>query len=52
MTFLSFVMGEHLFGELFYIPFISELATGGIVSFAIHLFELGWKSKFEVIVIE
>jgi len=50
-TFLSFVMGECLFRELFYIPFISELATGCVVAFICHLIELGWKSKFEVLVI-
>ena len=50
-TFLSFVMGECLFRELFYVPIISELATGCIVAFICHLIELGWKSKFEVLVI-
>lgn len=48
-TFLSFVMGEVLFRDLFYIPVISELATGGLVAFACHLIEVGWKTKFEVI---
>lgn len=50
-TFLSFVMGEVLFREIFYVPFVSELATGGLVGFLMHIFILGWKSKFEVIVI-
>lgn len=51
-TFLSAVMGEVLFRGIFYFPFVSELATGGITSFVIHLISLGWKSKFEVLVIE
>ena len=51
-TFLSFALGQVLFRELFYVPVISELATGGLVAFIAHLVELGWKSKFEVIIIE
>ena len=49
---LSFLLGEHLFSEYFYVPFISELVTGGLSSIIIHLTSLGWKQKFEVIVIE
>lgn len=48
-TFLSYVMGEHLFGDLFYLPFISELATGGIVSFGVYLMEIGFRERFQVI---
>ena len=51
-TFLSFVMGEHLFGDLFYLPFISELATGGIVSFIAWLATIGYREHFMVIEIE
>ena len=51
-TFLSFIMHEVMFREIFYTPFISELATGGLIAFFAHLVELGWKSKFEVLVIE
>src|SRR5688572_28987765 len=51
-TFLSIMMGESLFREIFYFPLVSELATGGLVGFLMHIFILGWKSKFEVIVIE
>lgn len=50
--FLSFVMGEVLFRDIFYVPIVSEMATGGIVAIVAHLVEQGWKSKFEVISIE
>jgi hypothetical protein len=51
-SFLSLVMGEILFREIFYFPLVSELATGGLVGFLMHILILGWKSKFEVIIIE
>jgi len=51
-TILSFVMRVVLFKDMFYVPFASELITGGITSFIMHLLSLGWKTKFEVIVIE
>lgn len=49
---LSFVMGEVLFRDLFYIPIVSEVGTGLLTSLLMHLLTLGWKSKFEVIVVE
>ena len=49
---LSLLLGERLFVEFFYIPVISELATGGIVSLIVHLITLGWREQFEVITIE
>ena len=51
-TFLSFALGQVLFRDLFYVVGISELATGGLMAFTLHLIELGWKSKFEVIIID
>jgi hypothetical protein len=30
---------------------VTMLATGAVTSFLVHLFVLGWKSKFEVVVI-
>lgn len=45
---LSYFMGLSLltvFG-FSYTPVVSELITGGIVSFAVHIFSIGWKSKF------
>lgn len=50
-TAISLIMRVSLFSEIFYVPLISEAITGGIVSFIIHLITLGWKSKFEVVVI-
>ena len=32
-----------------YIPVVSEFITGMIVSFVVHIFSLGWKSKYEVL---
>lgn len=29
-----------------YIPFVSELITGGAISFLVHIFSIGWKDKF------
>lgn len=49
---LSFVMGEVLFSEIFYLPIASHIITGGITSFLVHLIYLGWKSKFDILVIE
>jgi hypothetical protein len=51
-TVLSFLMGEVLFRDVFYVPFISELATGGITSLLVHLIVIGWREKFGVITIE
>ena len=50
-TFLSFVMGEVLFREIFYFPLVSELITGGISSFLVHLVSIGWREKFLVVVV-
>ena len=49
---LSFVMGEVLFRDLFYIPIVSEVGTGLLTALLMHLLTLGWKSKFEIIVVE
>lgn len=34
-----------------YIPIIGAIVTGIIISWAVHIFTLGWKAKYEVIVI-
>lgn len=34
-----------------YVPVLSQLVTGGAISFIVHLLSLGWKAKFEVIVV-
>lgn len=50
---LSFFMGVDLlevtgFG---YIPLVSAIITGIVVSWLVHIFTLGWKAKYEVVVI-
>ena len=40
---MSWVMGLHFFG---YMPVVSEYITGGVVSFAVHIFLIGWREKF------
>jgi len=45
-------MGEILFREVFYFPVVSELATGGLSAFLLHLIRIGWQTKFEVVIIE
>jgi hypothetical protein len=48
----SFLTGGVLFRDIYYVPVFSQFITGGISSFLVHLVSLGWKSKFEVLVIE
>jgi len=45
---LSFFMGVSLLTllGLSYIPVASELITGGVVSFIVHIFSIGWRDKF------
>jgi hypothetical protein len=50
-TILAFAMGEVLLKDIFYVPVLSELITGGISSFIMHLLVTGWKENFEVVVI-
>jgi hypothetical protein len=33
------------------VPLLGNLVTGAITSFVVHIFSLGWKAKFEVVVI-
>jgi len=49
---LSLLLGEVLFTEYFYVPILSNIITGGISSFGMHLLSLGWRLKFETITIE
>ncbi len=51
-TVLSAGMGEYLFTEQFYFPLISELVTGCFTAFITHVFMIGWREKFQIIVIE
>jgi len=45
-------MGVSLFRNIFYVPFVSELFTGGLTAIVVHIFVLGWNEKFSVINIE
>lgn len=51
-TLLSALMGVALFKTIFYVPFVSELVTGGISAIFMNLIVLGWREKFTVIEIE
>ena len=42
----AFVFGMNFFYEYFYIVFISEVLTGIVASFVMHLLSIGWKDKF------
>lgn len=46
---LSFLLGEHLFSDYFYVPVVSQLVTGGISSLLVHLVSVGWKEQFSII---
>jgi hypothetical protein len=48
-SFMSWVLGEVLFREYFYVPILSEVVTGGFSAILVHLFTLGWQAQFEVI---
>lgn len=52
-TFLSFVMQLDLLAPLgfYYVPALSEGITGIITSFMTHIFVIGWKARFDVVVI-
>lgn len=49
---LSGIFQFVLFKQLFYFPVISEIATGVLISFLVHLSCIGYKEKFGVIVVE
>jgi len=34
-----------------YVPLLSELVVGAIVSFLTHIFIIGWRAKFDVVVV-
>ena len=52
-TILSIFMGVNLLSVLIfdYVPLVSEVITGIVMSWLVHIFSLGWKAKYEVIVI-
>lgn len=52
-TVLSLFMGVDLLSTLIfeYVPLVSEVVTGIVISWIVHIFTLGWKSKYEVVII-
>lgn len=50
---LSLFLGVDLLSvTLFdYVPVVSEVITGIVISWLVHIFSLGWKSKYEVVVV-
>lgn len=50
---LSFFMGLSLLQVLGfeYVPVLNEVVTGGVVSFLVHIFTIGWKEKFHDILV-
>lgn len=51
-TILSAIFRMNILLEWIYVPVISELITGSVTSFLVHLVRLGWQTKFSVIVVE
>lgn len=51
-TALSYFLKVYAFLDITtYIPFLSELITGATASLAMHLISIGWREKFNVLVI-
>lgn len=48
---LAWALGVNLL-EPVYVPFVSELLTGWLVSFGVHLARIGWQDKFGVTVLD
>lgn len=50
---LSFFMGVKLLEVLGFgnIPLLDQVVTGIVVSWLVHIFTLGWKAKYEVVVV-
>ena len=34
-----------------YVPLVSEILVGMVTSFIVHIFVIGWKAKFDVVVV-
>ena len=52
-TILSIFMGVDLLSAMIfeYVPIVSEVITGILISWLTHIFILGWKAKYEIVVI-
>lgn len=49
---LAYLLQVNFFQELGYTPIIFECITGGFASFVMHIFSLGWNTKFQTIILE
>lgn len=47
--FLSYLFNMDYLADYFYVPILSELITGAITSFIMHLISVGWDTKFREI---
>lgn len=50
---LSMFLGVDVLSILIfdYVPLVSEVLTGIVVSWLVHIFVLGWRAKYEVVVV-
>jgi hypothetical protein len=53
-VFLAYFFNINLFLELGlpYVPVLNEILVGSVTTFLVHLISIGWKSKFELIILE
>ena len=52
-TILSLFLGVDLLSTLIftYVPIVSEVVTGILISWVVYIFTLGWKSAYEVVIV-
>lgn len=49
---LAFFLRVSIFQDVYeYVPVVSEIVTGSVATFVVHLLTIGWKTKFDVVVI-
>jgi len=52
-TLLSLFMGVDVLSLITftYVPYVSQIVTGIVVAWIVHIFTLGWKAKYDVVVV-
>lgn len=47
-AFFAYIWGMNIldFIEISYVPIVSEFVTGGVISFVVHIWSIGWRDKF------
>ena len=52
-TILSVFMGVDLLSVIGfdYVPYVSQVITGIVVSWLVHIFSIGWKAKYDIVVV-